>query len=165
MTTPTEPTAPVVPAAAPAPVAPAAPVVPADPADALPDWAKKERTDLRAEAANYRVKLREAQDALKTAKSPEEVAAATSEFQTKIAALEKSVMVNDVARKHGLTPDLADRLRGTTEAELSADAELLKKFVVSTTPVPVTLDGGLTPGNADDGEMDPRVLAKKIRRF
>lgn len=166
MTTPIDPTTPPVAPADGAPVAPKpaeTPAPEAKPEDSLPDWAKKERTDLRAEAANYRVKLREAQDALKLAKSPEEVAAAAAEFQTRISELEQSVLVNDVARKAGLPAEAAARLRGTTEAELTADAEALKKLLAPAAPE--SLSGGLDPSSKDDGEMDPRALARKTRRF
>lgn len=130
--------------------------------DELPEWARTELTRVRGEAANWRTKLREAQDNLAKAKTPEEFEAATTELQTKVTDLEGAMLRSSVAREHNLPDELAARLRGTNEAELKADAKLLQKF--SAAHDPATLDGGLTPDSGDDGEMDPHKLARQSRR-
>ncbi|MFB9573505.1 hypothetical protein [Streptomyces yanii] len=81
----------------------------------------------------------------------------------KNAELERFVLVATVARKFDLPEELAGRLRGSTPKELEADAKALQAFV--TPAAPLNLGGGLTPSDEDDGEMDPRKLARRSRRF
>lgn len=131
--------------------------------DSLPEWARKELSNVRAEAANYRTKLREAEAKLSAAKTPEEVEAAISELKDQNAKLERSILVNKVAGKHRLPAELAELLKGEDEAALEAHAKALAKFA---TPAPPTsLSGGLDPSDDDDGEIDPRKLAAKFRRY
>ncbi|AWN07453.1 head scaffold protein [Streptomyces phage phiScoe23] len=129
--------------------------------DDLPDWAKKELTKTRGEAANYRVKLREAEGALKNAKTVEEFEAARAEFSNKIVELETALMKEKVARKYELPDELAARLQGADEASLEADAKALQKFV--TPAVPESLGGGLTPDDGED-DFDPVKAAQAARR-
>ncbi|AKY03319.1 head scaffolding protein [Streptomyces phage Aaronocolus] len=129
--------------------------------DDLPEWAKKELTKTRGEAANYRVKLREAEGALKNAKTVEEFEAARAEFSNKIAELETALMKEKVARKYELPDELAARLQGADEASLEADAKALQKFV--TPAVPESLGGGLTPDDGED-DFDPVKAAQAARR-
>ncbi len=132
------------------------------PEDELPDWAKKELSRVRGEAANWRTQLREAQDALGKAKTPEEFEAATSELASKVTELEGQLMRSTVARKYELPDELAARLRGDTEEELEKDAKTLQKLIAPAAPE--SLGGGLTPNGDDDDEMDPRKLARRTRR-
>lgn len=132
--------------------------------DDLPEWARKELTSVRAEAANYRTRLREAEGKLSAAKTPEEVEAAVAELRTQNANLERSILVSKVANKHGLPQDLADVLKGADEAELEAHAKVLKKFAAAAKAEPESLGGGLDPSTEDDGELDPRKLARHSRR-
>ncbi|MGW1258461.1 hypothetical protein ACWD5Q_25590 [Streptomyces sp. NPDC002513] len=129
----------------------------------LPEWARKELTKVRGEAASYRTRLRDAESKLSEAKLPEEFEAALAEVKTKNAELERSVLVGSVARKFDLPDDLASRLRGETPEELESDAKALQTLLAP--KVPESLGGGLTPADDDDGEMDPRVLARRSRRF
>lgn len=130
-----------------------------------PEQLKAELTRTRAEAANWRTKLRDAEKALKDAKTPEEHAAAIDELSRQNAELEHQILVGRVARKHSLPDELAERLRGATEAELEADAEALKKFAAPQgTKPPVELRGGLTPDEDPDDEDDPRKLAARYPR-
>ncbi|MGW0705094.1 hypothetical protein ACWD4G_03800 [Streptomyces sp. NPDC002643] len=132
--------------------------------DELPDWARKELAKVRGEAAGYRTRLRDAETKLSGAKSPEEVEAAIAEVKAKNAELEHSLVVASVARKYDLPEELAGRLRGTTPEELEADAKALQALI--TPAAPPALGGGLTPSDdEDDGEMDPRKLARRTRRF
>ncbi|MGI5530160.1 hypothetical protein ACQEVX_23055 [Streptomyces syringium] len=79
------------------------------------------------------------------------------------AELERAVLVGSVARKFELPDEFAARLRGTTAEELEADAKALRAYLAP--PPPESLGGGLTPSDEDDGEMDPRALARRSRRF
>jgi hypothetical protein len=132
------------------------------PEDELPEWARKELTKVRGEAANYRTKLREAEASLQNAKTPEEFEAARSELSTRIAELEHQVVVTAVARKYELPDELIPLLKGDSEEALEAVAKTLSKYAV--TPAPESLGGGLTPSDDDDDEMDPRKLARRTRR-
>jgi signal recognition particle GTPase len=131
------------------------------PEDELPDWARKELTKTRGEAANYRVKLREAEAALANAKSVEEFEAARADLSNKIVELETALVREKVARKYDLPDELAARLQGADEAALEADAKALQKFV--TPAVPESLGGGLTPDDGED-DFDPVKAATEARR-
>ncbi|RPF45736.1 hypothetical protein EDD96_2300 [Streptomyces sp. Ag109_G2-6] len=131
--------------------------------DELPDWARKELAKVRNEAAGYRTRLRDAETKLSGAKSPEEFEAALADVKAKNAELERSLLVSTVARKFDLPEALAGRLRGETPEELEADAKALQALV--TPAAPPSLGGGLNPSDEDDGEMDPRKLARRTRRF
>ncbi|NWF28242.1 hypothetical protein HW130_18540 [Streptomyces sp. PKU-EA00015] len=132
--------------------------------DELPDWARKELAKVRNEAAGYRTRLRDAETKLSEAKTPEEVEAALADVKAKNAELERSLVVATVARKFDLPAELAGRLQGATPEELEADAKALQALL--TPAAPPALGGGLTPSDdEDDGEMDPRKLARRTRRF
>ncbi|MFE3578139.1 hypothetical protein [Streptomyces vinaceus] len=133
------------------------------PEDELPDWARKELSKVRTEAASYRTRLRDAETRLTDAKSPEEFESALAEVKAKNAELEHSLVVAQVARRFELPEALAARLRGTTVEELEADAKALQSFLAP--PAPQSLGGGLNPSDEDDGEMDPRKLARRSRRI
>jgi hypothetical protein len=130
--------------------------------DELPEWARKELTKVRTEAASYRTRLREAESKLGEAKSPEEFEAALTELKTKNAELERSLLIGAVVRKYELPEALAARLRGDTTEELEADAKALHALLAPAAPE--SLGGGLTPADEDDGELDPRKLARLTRR-
>lgn len=127
----------------------------------LPEWAQKELTRVRSEAADRRVQLREAQEALSKAKTPEEYEAAVQEFTTKIESLERQILVDSVARQFDLPPELAVRLSGGTEEELKADAKLLAKF--AGTEEPESLGGGLNPTGSSSETFDPVAASRKAR--
>ncbi|MFI0985031.1 hypothetical protein [Streptomyces exfoliatus] len=133
------------------------------PEEELPDWARKELAKVRGEAASYRTRLRDAETKLDQAKTPEEFESALAEVKAKNAELEQSLVVASVARKYDLPEALAGRLRGSTPEELAADAKALQALIAPAAPP--NLGGGLTPSDEDDGEMDPRKLARRSRRF
>ncbi|WJN62788.1 head scaffold protein [Streptomyces phage phiScoe2] len=135
---------------------------PPSPEDELPEWARKELTKVRGEAANYRVKLREAETSLQNAKTPEEFESARTELSKRIAELEHEVVVSKVARKYELPDELVPLLKGNDEAALEAVAKTLQKYAVPAAPE--SLGGGLTPSDDADDEMDPRKLARRTRR-
>jgi len=119
----------------------------------------KELERTRRESANYRTQLREAQDALAKAKSPEDFTAAVNELNEKLAAADAALLRERVARKHSLPDALAARLVGKTEAELIADAKALAALVAA--PTPERLSGGLDP--QDDEVFDAVKVARKAR--
>ena len=127
----------------------------------LPEWARNELSRVRQEAADRRVQLREAQEALSKAKTPEEYDAAVQEFTGKIEALERQILVDSVARQFDLPPTLAARLSGSTEEELKADAKLLAKF--AGTEEPESLSGGLNPSGSSSEQFDPVAASRKAR--
>ncbi|MFI5863556.1 hypothetical protein [Streptomyces sp. NPDC051546] len=125
---------------------------------------RKELTDVRAEAANYRVKLREVEAKFANAKTPEEFEAAVSELKVQNEALERQILLNNVATKYELPAALAKRLAGTTPEELEADAKELQKLVAPAAPE--SLRGGLDPED-DPDDFDPvkAVLAARRNRY
>lgn len=127
----------------------------------LPEWARNELSRVRQEAADRRVQLREAQEALTKAKTPEEFAAATKELTEKVAVLERTILVNSVASQFDLPEALAARLKGDTKEELEADAKMLAQFAVPEVE-PQTLRGGLNPSD-DDSSFDPVAASRKAR--
>ncbi|XVS66071.1 hypothetical protein ACQPYE_08460 [Actinosynnema sp. CA-299493] len=130
--------------------------------DELPAWARKELEKARNDAGRYRTQLREAQTVLENAKKPEEVATATSALTEKVQELEHQLVREQVARKYELPDELAALLTGKTADELEAVAKTLQKYAPATESV--VLGGGLTPDDGDDGEMNPRKLARRTRR-
>lgn len=129
--------------------------------DDLPEWARKKLTSANSEAANYRVQLRDAQASLAKAKTIEEFTAATTELQQQIVNLEAAQLRASVAGEFNLPAALVDRLQGSNETELRADAKALSELVQSKGTKP-GLKGGLDP-NDDEGEMNPRQLAQLAR--
>lgn len=127
--------------------------------DLDPKVLRKLLSDTRAEAANYRTKLRDAETKLSGAKTPEEVEAAVTELREQNAALERSLLVASVAREHELPSELAELLKGDDEESLRKHAKALQKFVTSDSPD--SLDGGLNPSGVE--EFDPVAEARKAR--
>lgn len=129
------------------------------PADVL----RKKLTDANAEAANYRTKLRETEAKLSSAKTVEEFEAATAELKGQVEALERQILLNNVAAKYELPTALAKRLTGTTEAELEADAKELQKLVAPAPPE--SLGGGLDPDDGADFDPVKAARAARSRRY
>ncbi|MGW1040035.1 hypothetical protein [Streptomyces sp. NPDC002547] len=127
-----------------------------------PEVLRKKLTDANAEAANYRTKLRETEAKLSAAKTVEEFEAATTELKGQVAALERQILLNNVAAKYELPAALAKRLTGDDEAALEADAKELQKLIVPAAPS--SLAGGLDPEDGEGDEFDPVKAAKEARR-
>lgn len=135
------------------------------PIDELPQWAQDEITSTRAEAAARRRQVRELEDKLQGAKSQADIDTAVSEWKTKVDKLENDKLRSDIARDAKLPAELASRLYGNTAEELTADAVILAKFLVSTPNKDVNLRGGLDPdGDTSGGTLDPAKLAADIKR-
>lgn len=132
------------------------------PENDLPEWARKELSKARSDAARYRTSLRDAEAKLADAKSPEDIEAAVREVREANEKLTREIAVRDIAAKHGLPPALAARVAGSTPEEMEADAKELAKLIA---PAPTgTPGGGLNPNEDADDEKDPRKLAARYRR-
>lgn len=137
-------------------------------AEELPaDVLRKKVTEANAEAANYRTKLREAEDALKNAKSPEEVAAIIKGLTDERETTEHSLVVENVSLKAKLPEDLtallADYSVGKTREQIEAHALVLAKYAPVTEDEDVTPRGGLRP-QTEEGAFDPVATVQKNRR-
>lgn len=129
--------------------------------DALPEWARKEISKANAEAANYRTRLRDAEQQLGGAKTVEEFQTAVQEVRTENQRLEAELLRERVARRFELPDDLAARLKGATAEELEADAKTLQKYAAPPPAAPASLAGGLDPSDDSDTETNPRELARR----
>lgn len=141
------------------------------PEDDLPEWAREKLTKANAEAANYRVKLRAAEDRLKDVKTPEQVEelmnqlrAEREEEDTKQAEAARALLIENVALKFKLPEELSELLQGGTREELEAHAKKLQKFAPVEEGEPESLGGGLTPNNTDTEPTDPGELARRVNR-
>lgn len=133
-----------------------------DPDASLPDWARQKLTKANGEAAAYRTQLRAAEAKLSTAKTVEEFESATKDLQAQIHELTRQ----RIAAEHGLPPALAERLKGSSEEELIADALALAPFAGSK-PAPKTgpLRGGLDPSEDNPlAGLGPAELAARYGR-
>lgn len=145
-----------------------------DPYAGLPEefsWMKNEVETTRREAASYRTQLREEQEKLKNAKTPEEVASILADREAVTAKLEREVTIERLARKFKLDDDKLEFLVGKTEEDLTRQAEKLSKLggTVEPTPPPtvqvtkVPLSGGTKPGD-DAPALDGRQAWRDYRK-
>ena len=75
-------------------------------------------------------------------------------MQNQIAGYEKASLRTRVALQHGLPYDLADRLQGTDEESLKADAERLAGFMKPVSKIaPVKSTEPIVPKEDDDRTM------------
>lgn len=79
------------------------------------------------EAENYRLKVKEFEDASKS--EQERLGERVSTAEERANRAETDVLRLRVAIKKGIPADLADRLKGSTEEEMAADADSLLKVV------------------------------------
>ena len=127
--------------------------------DELPQWAQAERAHLRAEAASYRRRLRETQDALDKATTADELAQVKADFAAKEKALALQLKRAEATR--GLPDELAVLVTGDTPETIAAQVNALRKFL---TPPSGALAGGLSPLDGDDGDFDPEKLRARYPR-
>lgn len=147
--------------------------------------------DLRDEAAGWRKKLREMEVKLneretteKTAKEKEladqqqyktlaeQRAQELADIKAENARLQKSALQQKVAAEVGLPPKFADRLKGSTEEEMKADAEDLKKELpaaqqqqtTQTQRTTTSFPGG-KPGAETDEQRRARLYGGNKRAF
>lgn len=141
-----------------------------DPYAGLPEefaWLKDDLESTRREAASRRVALREAEEKLKEAKTPEDIAAAVKEATRKNAELEAQVARERAARKHKLDDSLIEFLTGTNEEQIEAQAAKLAALAPSAPrtaavnrPAP---RGGVTPADTTPPELDGREAWRKFK--
>lgn len=137
--------------------------------DDLPEWARKELTRVRREAASKRTALKEAQENLSKAKTPEEFEAATTEFQKKIDSLEYEVAKANVLRTHSIPDDYADLLEGVPADKLEEKAKKLATLANARKSASDDDDlddllGGLDPRNPSSGVESVDALYSAIPR-
>jgi hypothetical protein len=103
-------------------------------------------------------------------KAAEAKAATADDKDKRISALEAEKLRIRIGYRHDLPDELIDRLKGTTEEEILADAEKLlgalasgtKKTTLTQRPT-VALHGGGEPATEAE-ETDPRKLAARVPR-
>jgi len=134
---------------------------PKDRWDGIPDewaWTKTAIESANREAAGRRVALREAEDKLKEAKTPEEVQSILAEHTRKADELSAQLSRERAARKHSLSDDVLEFLTGTTEEQIEAQAAklaALKPGAQAAPPKVVTVPaptGGVTPASQPNEE-------------
>lgn len=126
-----------------------------------------ELAKVREEAASRRIANRELKQQLANAKTDEDVQAAVSEYEEKVATLERQILVRDVADEFNLPPALRDRLKGETEEELKADAKVLAELVPQQRRDfdEDEAGGGMDPSDrVDDFDEDVRKMVERARR-
>lgn len=117
---------------------------------------------VRGENADWRTKYRDLEKKLENAKTPEEVEAVIGDIKKTNADESRSLLVENVALKHGLPDDLAAALKGDTRDELEAHAKVLAKYAPSAEDEEPEGAGGLNPSGGGDA-YDPVEVARKAR--
>lgn len=134
----------------------------------LPEWAQKQLTKARNEAGNYRTQLREAQEALTKAKSPEDFATIADQ----LAAAQRQLIIRD--NTEGLPKEIvnAEWVNWPSDEDgIKKTAESLRALVAqqASNEVPEhggELSGGLNPKNSGVPiELDPAKLAQTANYF
>ena len=93
------------------------------------DQLKTQYEDLQKEAAGYKSALEEATQKASTS------AQSIADLQSKKKSYEQAQLRTKIALQKGLPFELADRLAGTNEDELKADAERLAGFLTPKEPI------------------------------
>lgn len=131
--------------------------------DALPEWAKKKISDLNAENASWRTKFRDAEQKLADAKTPEEFAAAQSDFAKQRTELERALAIATA----GIPEELHEFVQGSTKEELEASAAKLAQFVKAPPREPAPkndLNGGKKPRDDEDSASAVEAAIARVRR-
>jgi len=121
---------------------------------------------LREENASWRTKLREAQETLEKAKSPEDYEA----LQSKLATIQKQYELDQVKFKatKGLPESLVDSVTWPDSPEgIEAQAKALAAFAESVGTIKATeeLNGGLDPRSGrSTGQESPEQLARRYNK-
>ena len=128
------------------------------------DW----RSNFDADKAADRIrKLQsEAKNLRERAKAAEQKAAGVDEKDQRITSLQAELLRERVGRRLGLPDELVDRLRGTSEDEILADAEKLVAIVGKPAPGGGKPSERLRGGGEPDTEPEPdlRKIADAIPR-
>lgn len=116
----------------------------------------------RKEAANYRTRLRESQERLEGAKTPEEFQAAIDELAGQNKKDTVQLIRENVQLRFGLPDDLASTLQGETREELEAQAKVISKYLAPSSTEDPELGGGLDP-TTQGGHEDIVATVKRNR--
>lgn len=134
------------------------------PESQLPEWAQKELTKARQEAARYRTSLRDAEKKLSEAKTQEDIDAAVAEVRQAQADIERDLHVERALRSHGLTDEDREFFDGLYDVEaITARAEKLAARTSRSDDEDDIDDlrGGLNPGRRrHDTEVTPEWVNK-----
>jgi hypothetical protein len=87
----------------------------------------------------------------------EKAAAKIKEYETKLAQFERASLIRKIADEAGLPAQLAERLQGSTEEELKADAVKLLELV------PVKAKSNLSPTNPGNAQRAETPAEKRER--
>lgn len=134
----------------------------------LPDWAREQISSANAEAANFRVQLREEQKARKTLE--DQVAALTAEKAGQVeiqSDFDRLVTAIQAEVPHDHIFAFAKTLKGSNAEELSAHAaELKSMFGISTGPQPAVdrSQGHGNPSNSDPAAEFAKLLQSNLTR-
>lgn len=133
--------------------------------DSLPDWAKKDIKSLRKSEARYRTANKELTDKLKDAKSQDDIDAAVSDHQSRVAELELELA--RTTHTAGFTDAQKALVHGTTPEEIEASASAVRTAFAESSdghefPPNPDADGGTRPGTGG-GNLTPRERARAIR--
>ncbi|WP_051298079.1 hypothetical protein [Brevibacterium album] len=112
--------------------------------DDLPEWARKSLKKANDEAASYRTQLREAQEQLKAAKSPEEHEAAVSALNERIVDQDRRLAAKD----HGVPDDLLEFITATDPEGIEKQAKKLAASVATQDPAPAPPESKQPPAGA-----------------
>ncbi|GLZ81403.1 hypothetical protein Afil01_62100 [Actinorhabdospora filicis] len=116
-------------------------------------------TRANAEAAGFRVRLRELEEKLSGLDDPAEIRTALDAERAKTAALELDLARAELAAQYGLPAPVAAALNGSDRDALEAAAKTVAAHIAAAAPA--ALSGGLDPSTpGDDGPGDPRELAR-----
>ena len=109
------------------------------------DQLKTQYEDLQKESAGFKSALEEANNKASTSEQ------LIADLQSKVTSYEQAQLRTKIALQKGLPFELADRLAGTNEDELKADAERLAGFLAPkepTAPLKSVEEPGITGENA-----------------
>lgn len=138
-----------------------------DPANDLPEWAQKELTKARQEAARYRTSLRDAEKKLAEAKTQEDIDAAVADVRNAAAEVERDLLIERAIRSNGLTDDDLEFFEGIHDSEaIEARAKKLAARTSQNNGDDIDdLRGGLDPSRRrNDREMNPESVQRIIPR-
>lgn len=121
---------------------------------------------LRAEAAKYRVRAKELEDAQKS--ELQKALDALEESKAALNATRTELARNRVMAEHGLAPDFAEFLSGD-EAQMKAAAQKLAALAAADKTASLTqspaaaLQSGASAPAAEDDDWDPAEIARQVR--
>ena len=119
------------------------------------DQVKSRNAELDAEVGALQATIEETSTSAKTHEQT------LADLNAKITGYETANLRTRIALQNGLPFDLADRLVGTDEDSIKADAERLAAFIKPKQPTP-PLRTNEPPVGAEDGDADLRKMLQKL---